>query len=97
MWVRGSSFGGHDIPERKIRERYLTSRRNLVTLLPQLKELTVVGNSITVGHGQPLSDLQLVLHWRDGSAMWPENEEQLRQTPDWAKPIVEAALSRNSG
>ena len=27
--------GGHDIPEQKIRERYVNSRANLVKLMPQ--------------------------------------------------------------
>ena len=37
--------GSHDIPEQKIRERYLTSRANLVRLLPHLASLRVFDNS----------------------------------------------------
>ncbi|MET0541662.1 MAG: hypothetical protein ABWZ88_07895, partial [Variovorax sp.] len=37
--------GGHAIPEHKIRERYLSSRANLVKLLPYLASLRVYDNS----------------------------------------------------
>src|SRR5580765_5280921 len=35
------SRGGHDIPEAKVRERYLSSRANLIALLPSLARLQV--------------------------------------------------------
>ena len=37
--------GGHDIPEAKVRERYESSIRNLVRLLPHLSRLRVYDNS----------------------------------------------------
>jgi predicted ABC-type ATPase len=37
--------GGHDIPEERIRQRYSSSRRNLVQLIPHLAELRVLDNS----------------------------------------------------
>jgi predicted ABC-type ATPase len=37
--------GGHDISAQKIRQRYTTSRLNLIHLLPQLTELLLYDNS----------------------------------------------------
>jgi predicted ABC-type ATPase len=82
--------GGHDIPEADIRRRYDDGRRNLVRLLPRLTELRVYDNSLEgdpdAGHApQPM----LVLHLDHGRIV---NTEDLQRTPDWAKPIVAAAL-----
>jgi predicted ABC-type ATPase len=82
--------GGHDIPEADIRRRYDASRLNLVRLLPRLTELRVYDNSADANlqSGRP-PDLRLVLHMTDGRIEGPES---LHLTPDWAKPIVAAAL-----
>jgi hypothetical protein len=82
--------GGHDIPEADIRRRYDASRLNLVRLLPRLTELRVYDNSADANlqSGRP-PDLRLVLHMSDGRIEGPES---LHLTPDWAKPIVAAAL-----
>jgi predicted ABC-type ATPase len=85
--VRG---GGHDIPESSIRRRWRHSRLNLVQLLPHLTELRVYDNSVdadpAAGHApRPL----LVLHLDRGEIVGPRD---LSATPDWAKPIVAAAL-----
>ncbi|MFG1930383.1 zeta toxin family protein [Mycobacterium sp. NPDC048908] len=82
--------GGHDIPESSIRRRWRHSRLNLVQLLPQLTELRVYDNSAdadpTAGHTpRPV----LVLHLDHGEIVGPQD---LSQTPEWAKPIVAAAL-----
>ena len=82
--------GGHPIPESDIRRRYDASRANLVGLLPKLTELRLYDNSIDV----PLQDgarpeLQLVLHLKRGAIVGPA---RLDRTPEWAKPIVAAAL-----
>ncbi len=83
--------GGHDIPDSTIRRRWRHSRLNLVQLLPALTELRVYDNSAETdpasGHApQPL----LVLHVDRGRIVGPPD---LSSTPDWAKPIVAAALS----
>ncbi|HEY0200610.1 MAG TPA: AAA family ATPase, partial [Burkholderiaceae bacterium] len=39
------AHGGHDIPEKKIRERWVASRANLVRMLPLLARLQVFDNS----------------------------------------------------
>lgn len=82
--------GGHDIAERDIRRRYDDSRRNLIRLLPLLKELKVYDNSY---EADPLEGKTpkpvLVLHLRNGRIVGPN---ELERTPDWAKPIVARAL-----
>lgn len=84
------SRGGHSIPEETIRKRYEQSRLNLIHLLPHLTELRVYDNS---DHADPEAgsapDPRLVLHLKKGRIRGPED---LSQTPDWAKPIVAAAL-----
>lgn len=84
--------GGHDIPEETIRERWDTSRRNLIALLPFLTELRMFDNS---RDGDPaagtLPEPILVLHWRHGRIVSPAAED-LEMTPEWAKPIVARAL-----
>ena len=87
------SQGGHDIPEAKIRERYRTSIANLVALLPHLSRLQVYDNSRDAGPGTPVADPRLLLQMEGGRIAWPTDADTLRATPDWAKPILEAALS----
>jgi predicted ABC-type ATPase len=82
--------GGHDIPESSIRRRWRHSRLNLVQLLPHLSELRVYDNSAdadpAAGNApQPA----LVLHLDHGEIVGPPD---LSSTPEWAKPIVAAAL-----
>jgi predicted ABC-type ATPase len=86
--------GGHDIPEADVRRRYRTSRINLIRLLPVLKELLLYDNSRdadpeTGAKPKPV----LLLQTKNGRVVAPAN---LRGTPEWAKPIVAAAL-RPSG
>jgi predicted ABC-type ATPase len=82
--------GGHDIPEARIRARYDSSRLNLIRLLPALTELRVYDNSADADpHAGAVPRPRLVLHLARGavgSACPPA------ETPDWAKPIVAAAL-----
>ncbi len=82
--------GGHDIPEQRIRERYDASRLNLIRLLPNLSELRIYDNSEeadpdTGAHPKP----KLLLHMRRGEIVGPCD---LSLTPEWAKPIVAAAM-----
>ncbi|AGB21602.1 hypothetical protein Mycsm_01180 [Mycobacterium sp. JS623] len=82
--------GGHDIPESSIRRRWRHSRLNLVQLLPHLTELRVYDNSADAdpkaGHAPKPA---LVLHLDHGDIVGPPD---LSSTPEWAKPIVAAAL-----
>lgn len=85
--------GGHDIPEAKIRERYLAAQENLIALMPYLAQLQVYDNSADVGVGEAIPDPFLVAEMVSGKLVWPADLEALRNTPDWAKSLVEAALS----
>ena len=82
--------GGHDIPEADVRRRYNRSLINLVHLLPVLTELRVYDNSATADPAAGHAPLPvLVLHMQRGRVVGPSD---LTRTPDWAKPIVAAAL-----
>jgi predicted ABC-type ATPase len=82
--------GGHDIPADKIRARWESSRLNLIALLPHLAELTVWDNSAEADWAAgTLPAPVLLLHVRAGKIVAPKN---LAATPEWAKPIVAAAL-----
>lgn len=82
--------GGHDIPEEKIRQRYTRSRENLIRLLPRITELRLFDNSADAdpATGSRTAPL-LVLRLASGAIveMCPPAD-----VPEWAKPIVAAAL-----
>jgi predicted ABC-type ATPase len=83
--------GGHDIPEAKIRERWVQAPLNLISLMPHLNELKLYDNSVTAAVGSPVPDPALVLHVRAGQVVYPQALPDLRRTPGWAKPMVMAA------
>nr|WP_255626411.1 hypothetical protein [Xanthomonas sp. NCPPB 1067] len=83
--------GGHAIPEHKIRERYDASRANLIALLPHLSVLHVYDNSAPADAAGQVAPL-LVLEADRSGLQYPQTPEELAQVPDWAKPIVMAAL-----
>jgi len=82
--------GGHDIPEDKIRARYVSSRANLIRLLPHLASLRVYDNSID---GDPKAGVKpqptLVLHMEGGQVV---EHIGLEFVPQWAKPVMAAAF-----
>ena len=82
--------GGHGIPEKKIRERYVRSRWNLIQLLPKLAELLVYDNS---AEGDPQRGAapkpEQILHVEAGKVV---EMCEARRAPEWAKPILMAAL-----
>ena len=84
--------GGHDIPEAKIRERWLTAQLNLIALMPHLSQLQVYDNSRDVDVGDPIPDPMLVLELIAGQCTWPTGAEAMAKTPEWAKALVEAAV-----
>ena len=82
--------GGHSIAAEHIRRRYDRSRLNLIELLPYLTALRVFDNSEDADPAAGRTPkLKLVLHLERGKIL---NPGDLRHTPDWAKPIVAAAL-----
>jgi predicted ABC-type ATPase len=85
---------GHPIPEQKIRDRWNTSRSNLVQLLPVLSHLQVFDNSESVEPGQDVPDPALVLELEGGRLVVPAvlSHAALAAIPGWAQPILEAAI-----
>lgn len=86
--------GGHDIPETAIRARWTRARENLVALMPLLARLQVFDNSREAAPGKPVADPVLLLEMRDGRAHRPAPDDipALHATPDWARPLLEAAF-----
>ncbi|HKU71525.1 MAG TPA: zeta toxin family protein [Burkholderiales bacterium] len=82
--------GGHDIPEETIRRRFEHSRRNLIALLPALTALRMYDNSTeadpAAGKAPRLTPVLLMEHRKI------LNPADLPRAPDWAKPIVAAAI-----
>ena len=82
--------GGHDIPEARIRERYHSSRVNLIQLMPRLTELLVYDNSEEADpHRGIAPEPKLILHLARGTLV---KSCPLAATPLWAKPIMATAL-----
>ncbi|WP_081960999.1 zeta toxin family protein [Aquabacterium sp. NJ1] len=99
--------GGHDIPEADIRRRFDQSRLQLIELLPHLSELRVYDNSEDADpHKGKAPKPRLLLHWRQAGqpgtpahqadVLVPATAQELMNTPDWAKPVVMAALKLQS-
>ena len=86
--------GGHSIPEAKIRERWTASRANLIQLLPKLTRLQVFDNSAEALPGEEIADPVLVLELSSGEPIFPQPDDltALAATPQWARPIVQAAI-----
>jgi len=87
--------GGHDIPEGDIRRRWDQSRENLIRLLPHAAELRMFDNSREgdPARGVPPAPI-LILEMAEKKIIGPKN---LDRTPDWAKPVVAAALKLRLG
>ncbi len=82
--------GGHAIATDLIERRYEQSRINLIDLMPQLAELRVHDNSVDADPATgKLPKPKLLLHMKGRRIT---NLDHLKNTPDWAKPIVAAAL-----
>jgi predicted ABC-type ATPase len=86
--------GGHDIPREKILERYDVGRANLIRLLPHLASVRVFDNSAEGAPGQGLTPKpRLLLHCEKQQIVVPARLRTfLADTPEWAKPIMTAAL-----
>ena len=90
---RRVSKGGHDIPAKKIRERFERGRINLIRLLPHLTELYLYDNSAEADPDAGLATLpRLLLQCRRRRIVAPTELRTLSRTPAWAKPIAAAAV-----
>lgn len=82
--------GGHDIAEADIRRRYQHSRLNLIHLLPVLTALRMYDNSAAADPAGGATPIPIeLLHMEGARIVGPPD---LSATPEWAKPIVAAAL-----
>ena len=99
MWWRYSialgkcrrvAAGGPDIPEAKIRQRFTSSRENLVRLLPNLATLYLYDNSAEADPAQGRRPAPLLLLLMERGRVL--RVAALDQVPEWAKPILAAAL-----
>jgi len=85
--------GGHDISDAQIRKRWFSARRNLLALMPVVKELIVYDNSAERDPATGLlPDPRPLLHWSRDDGIVAPPLQNLADTPDWAKPIVAQAL-----
>lgn len=84
------SRGGHDIPEEKIRERWNSSRENLIRLLPHIHHLRLYDNSIEADPAKGQAPRpQLLLEMKSRKITAPAD---LSNAPEWAQPIIAAAI-----
>jgi predicted ABC-type ATPase len=81
--------GGHAIPEERIHQRWQSSRKNLIRLLPHLSELRLFDNSLEADPQKgALPSPRLLLAMRDGQVV---HSAPVVEVPDWAKPVTMAA------
>jgi predicted ABC-type ATPase len=84
--------GGHPIPEADIRKRWIGSHVNLVKLLPHVTNLRVYDNSAEKDPDKGQApEPKLVLSVTNRAIDFPGPDE-VKDTPEWAKPIVVAAF-----
>ncbi|HWM65887.1 MAG TPA: hypothetical protein VNO35_04835 [Steroidobacteraceae bacterium] len=86
--------GGHDIPEGDIRRRYVTSLANLVGFVGSATEIHVFDNSEESPAGLPQSKLVFRMHRK--KIIEPVVTALLADAPDWAKPVIAAAIRVHS-
>lgn len=82
--------GGHDIPEAKIRERFTSSRENLLGFIGTQADIRVWDNSDDDDKGLPRPVDVLCIE--RNRLKYPDTPEALETTPAWAKPLLTRAL-----
>jgi hypothetical protein len=67
--------------------------------LPHLTRLQVFDNSVDAAPGQDIPDPVLVLEMVEAQVIFPDQDDttELSATPEWARPIVQAALESQHG
>src|SRR5690606_25351909 len=84
--------GGHDIPEAKVRQRWESSLKNLIILMPSLAYLRVYDNSTQYEMGQAIGEPLLLLEMSAAKRFYPATLDEAVNTPEWAKPALEVAF-----
>lgn len=88
--ARRVAQGGHNIPAGKIRERWNTSRENLIRLLPGLHHVRLYDNSIEADPAEGRTP-QPVL-WLEMKNRRITAPADLSGAPGWVQPILAAAM-----
>lgn len=83
--VRG---GGHDVPEDRIRARYVAGLKNLIRLMPGLTRLDVYDNSEPSADGAPM-DPTHYLTLEHHAILYCVDVSDANA---WARPILQAAI-----
>lgn len=89
--------GGHDIPEAKVRQRWVSSLKNLIILMPSLAHLRVYDNSTSFELGQAIGEPALLLEMQAAKRLYPTSLADAAHTPEWAKPALEVAFELDPG
>ncbi|HEX7131434.1 MAG TPA: AAA family ATPase [Iamia sp.] len=89
---RRVAAGGHDIAESRIRERCLSSRANLIRLLPHLATLAIFDNSADVDSDEAGPGPIRLLEMEAGRIVTVADT-----IPPWAADIVAVARSLQAG
>ncbi|MEZ5568878.1 MAG: zeta toxin family protein [Halioglobus sp.] len=81
--------GGHDIPEAKIRERWIGAIHNMLGLIPRCAAVRVFDNSEPSDRGgpQPVCLFSLVGNSFDSLPV--------ESMPEWARPLASAAIRKS--
>lgn len=90
------SQGCHDIPEAEIRERYTSSRLNLIALLSHMSAVQVYDNRVDVAVGRPVAT-PCSLQMAACRIVSDVTLTTLRNIPVWARTALGAALSLQEG
>jgi len=83
--------GGHDIPEDRIRYRYVTSLKNICRLAPACDVLTVYDNSVDMRQGQRPCPERILQATRGQIEYLPGSP------PRWSQPVIGALLPPTQG
>jgi len=89
--------GGHDIPEAKVHQRWASSLKNLIVLMPSLAHLRVYDNSVHYEPGTAIGEPALLLEMRAVKRLYPAMLAEGADTPEWAKPVLEVAFELDPG
>lgn len=92
--LRRVAAGGHPIDEALILQRWQTSIRHLIELLPVLASLQVYDNSAEADGDGVVPDPNLVLQCERRIVVTPDPTDAvaLDRVPSWARAVVEAAF-----
>ena len=83
------ALGGHDIPEEKIRDRFVRSAYNVMRLIPGCHQLVVLDNSETGPEGRPA--VKRLFSVKSGKVT-----VHVGDMPEWARPLAATALTHFS-